>query len=126
MPLSLGLINLAAMSIESTRHGSTDNSAENKKPHVFVFGHEPAFQVKHNDCLAFYPQDRDVFWDSIGKAGARLYFCGHDHLYNRALIMDKAANQIRQIIAGTGEADLDRGQENYLEGDRVKGEYSNL
>lgn len=98
---------------------------ENKKPHVFVFGHEAAFQVRHNDCLAFYPQDRDVFWDSIGKAGARLYFCGHDHLYNRSLIMDKAGNPIRQIISGTGGGRLRSWSGTYPEGDRVKGEYNN-
>jgi len=99
--------------------------ASNKKPHVFVFGHEPAFQVRHRDCLAFYPEDRDAFWDAIGKAGGRVYFCGHDHLYNRAVIPDKAGNAIRQIVAGTGGGSLVPWSGIYPEDVRVKGEYAN-
>ena len=99
--------------------------ASNTKPHVFVFGHEPAFAVRHRDCLAFYPQDRDAFWDAIGKAGGRIYFCGHDHLYNRALIPDSAGNPIRQIIGGTGGGRLVPWPGIYAEDTRVKGEYGN-
>lgn len=76
--------------------------AANKQPHVFVYAHEPAFEVKHKDNLAFYPKERDRFWDMLGRAGCRVYFCGHDHIYNRALVLDSAGNEIRQIIAGTG------------------------
>lgn len=99
--------------------------AANTKPHVFVFGHEPAFAVRHRDCLAFYPEDRDTFWNAIGKAGGRVYFCGHDHLYNRALISDSAGHPIRQIIGGTGGGRLVPWSGIYAEGKRVKGEYSN-
>ena len=74
--------------------------------HVFVFGHEPAFETNHKDSLAFFPEARDRFWDSLGAAGVRAYFCGHDHFYNRALIRDRAGREIRQIIAGTGGGSL--------------------
>lgn len=76
--------------------------AENGSIHVFVFGHEPAFDTSHRDNLAFYPKRRDAFWNSIGRAGARMYFCGHEHLYNRAMIPDNGGNEIRQIVVGTG------------------------
>jgi len=98
---------------------------ENENLHVFVFGHEPAFEVNHNDNLAFFPKERDIFWDSIGKAGARIYFCGHDHFYNRAMIPDSAGNQIRQIIAGTGGGKLRTWSGIYGDNERVEGEYSN-
>jgi hypothetical protein len=99
--------------------------AGNINPHVFVYAHEPAFQIRHRDCLAFYLEDRDAFWDSLGKAGSRVYFCGHDHLYNRAVIADSAGNQIRQIIVGTGGGRLIQWSGTYGENTRVKGEYSN-
>lgn len=73
----------------------------NNKTHIFVFGHEPAFKVNHNDSLAVYPAERDAFWDSLGQAGCRVYFCGHDHFYNRALIKDSAGNEIRQMLVGS-------------------------
>ncbi len=70
--------------------------------HVFVYGHEPAYEAGHKDNLSFYPEKRDRFWTSLGKAGARTYFCGHDHFYDRALVPDGAGHGIRQIIAGPG------------------------
>lgn len=93
--------------------------------HVFVYAHEPAFEVRHRDCLAFYREERDVFWDALGSAGSRIYFCGHDHLYNRAVITDSAGNQIRQIVVGTGGGHLVKWSGTYKENARVKGEYNN-
>lgn len=99
--------------------------AGNSLPHVFVYGHEPAFETGHKDCLAFYPIDRDLFWDSIGRAGARIYFCGHDHYYNRALIPDKRGNQIWQIIVSAGGGSLRKWSGAYKDDKRVQGEYHN-
>ncbi len=99
--------------------------AENRSSHIFVFGHEPAFETGHPDNLAFFPQERDLFWNSLGKAGARIYFCGHDHFYNRALIPDQSGRPIRQIIAGTGGGPLKPWLGVYKDSDRVKGEYHN-
>ncbi len=93
--------------------------------HLFVFGHEPAFEANHRDNLSFFPERRDRFWDGIGKAGGRIYFCGHDHFYNRALIADHSGNPLRQIIAGTGGGKLKKWPGSYKENKRVKGEYHN-
>lgn len=93
------------------------------RTHLFVFGHEPAFEANHSDNLSFYPERRDRFWDDIGKAGGRIYFCGHDHFYNRALIADRNRNPLRQIIAGTGGGRLKKWAGRYKERKRVQGEY---
>jgi hypothetical protein len=76
---------------------------QNTRPHVFVFGHEPAFRAFHFDCLDAHPQRRDAFWKSLKRAGGRTYFCGHDHFYDHAVVDDGDGdpdNDIHQIIAG--------------------------
>jgi hypothetical protein len=83
--------------------------AANSKPHIFVFGHEPAFRAYHDDCLGVYPAERDAFWASIRDAGGRTYFCGHDHFYNHARVNDGDGdpnNDIHQYISGTAGAPL--------------------
>jgi len=74
-------------------------------PHIFVFGHEPAFKAFHTDCLGEYPTERNAFWRSLTAAGARVYFSGHDHFFDLSRIDDgdgNAANDLYQIIVGTG------------------------
>lgn len=66
--------------------------AANTQPHIFVFGHEPAFKLYHADCLDDYPSDRDTFWQSIGEANGKAYFCGHDHFYNHTRTDDGDGN----------------------------------
>jgi hypothetical protein len=95
-----------------------------KEAHLFVYGHEPAFGVSHKDNLSFFPEDRDKFWNAIGKGNGRVYFCGHDHMYNRAAIADSSGDVIRQIVAGTGGGSQRTWSGQYLEEDRVKGEYA--
>lgn len=99
--------------------------AQNENLHIFVFGHDPAFKVHHNDSLAYYPAERDAFWSSIVKAGGRIYFCGHDHFYNRALIMDASGNDTRQLVIGSCGAPGDQylWKPPYAEGPRVVAEY---
>jgi hypothetical protein len=92
--------------------------------HLFVYGHEPAFGVYHTDNLSFFNEDRDKFWNAIGKGGGRVYFCGHDHMYNRAAIVDKDGDILRQIVVGTGGGSPRTWSGKYLEEARVKGEYS--
>lgn len=78
---------------------------QNTRPHVFVFAHEPAFRTYHEDCLDAHPKLRDAFWMSLQAAGARTYFCGHDHYYDHAVVDDgdhDPDNDVHQIIAGTG------------------------
>lgn len=79
----------------------------NRQPHVFVFGHEPAFRTYHYDCLDAHPVRRDAFWESIKRAGGRTYFCGHDHYYDHAVVDDgdgTSANDIHQLIVATAGA----------------------
>jgi predicted phosphodiesterase len=82
--------------------------AKNTAPHVFVLGHEPAFAVKHQDCLDDYPQKRNAFLESITLTGGRTYFCGHDHMYDHisADHDNDPANDIHQFIVGTAGAPL--------------------
>jgi hypothetical protein len=48
----------------------------NRRPHVFVFGHEPAFKMLHPDCLDDHPAQR-VRLARPQSRGARIYR-GHD------------------------------------------------
>lgn len=91
--------------------------------HLFVFGHEPAFEADHRDNLSYYSAERDRFWDSIGKSGGRIYFCGHDHFYNRAAVSDSNGNHIWQVIEGTGGGKLRDWSGNYREKERTRCEY---
>jgi hypothetical protein len=75
-----------------------------RPPHVFVFGHEPAFASNHADTLDDYPVDRDNFWNSLGGARVPMYFCGHDHFYARSVIEAGNGNPVQQLIVGAGGA----------------------
>jgi len=96
---------------QSINQNWLDNQfAVNTKPHVFVFGHEPAFEALHEDCIGEDPDVRDKFWASIAKAGGRTYFCGHDHFYDHAGVDNDGDpdNDIHQYIVGTAGAPLYR------------------
>lgn len=83
--------------------------AANTKPHIFVTGHEPAFQTIRRACLDAYPAERDAFWASIKNAGGRTYLTGHDHFYDHACVDDgdgNPDNDIHQYIIGTAGAGL--------------------
>jgi hypothetical protein len=84
----------------------------NTLPHVFAFGHMPAFKANHTDCLDDYASQRDAFWTSLRNAGGRSYFCGHDHFYDRMRVGDGDAdpnNDLHQLIVGGGGAPLTGG-----------------
>jgi Calcineurin-like phosphoesterase len=78
------------------------------QPHVFVFGHEPAYAALHADCMDNDEQARDAFIQSLVYAGGRFYFCGHDHFYDHAEIRGFLRNNqpvaFHQLIAGTAGA----------------------
>ncbi len=57
----------------------TDLLDNNTRPHIFTFGHQPAFKVDHSDCLDDDPSERNAFVADFLGAGGRVYFCGHDH-----------------------------------------------
>jgi hypothetical protein len=83
----------------------------NTKPHIFAFGHEPAFRTYHQDCLDAHPDQRDAFWRSLRAAGAGLYTCGHDHYYDNARVHDNDGSgdpnhDVHQLIVATAGAPL--------------------
>jgi hypothetical protein len=83
--------------------------ALNTKPHVFVFGHAPAFKVYHDDCLDDNVSARDAFWNSIAAEGGRTYFSGHDHFYDHSRVDDgdgDPGNDLHQFIVATAGADF--------------------
>ena len=82
---------------------------QNNKPHVFVFGHAPAFKVRQSGILDVFPVDRDIFWNSLGREGGRTYFCGHDHFYNHARLDNEnniSDDDLHQLVVGTAGAPL--------------------
>jgi len=87
--------------LDSQLAAHSERLASNRFPHVFVFGHEPAVQVSHSDCLAYENTSRDLFLKSITEAGSRMYFCGHDHFYNRGRLIPKNGINIMQVVLGT-------------------------
>jgi autotransporter-associated beta strand protein len=86
--------------------------AANILPHVFVYGHLPAVAVDYDlTSMAYYPLQRDAFWESLGNGGCRVYLTGHSHLYNRATVTvtdvnGKTTPPITQLIAGGGGGPL--------------------
>lgn len=61
------------------------------RPHIFVFGHEPAYpqpdadtgRVRHlGGSLDAHPARRDRFWNLLRERGVRAYICGHTHNYS--------------------------------------------
>lgn len=65
--------------------------AATDRPHIFVFGHEPAYpqpdadtgrQRHMEDSLNTHPARRDRFWNLLRERGVRAYICGHTHNYS--------------------------------------------
>lgn len=82
--------------------------ATNQKPHVFTFGHTAIVQVSMNSIIA---RDStmgmaDAFFDSLVNAGSKVYFCGHDHFYNRS-ILERNGKRLCQLLGGNGGASLE-------------------
>lgn len=79
-----------------------------KKLFIFTFSHEPAFMAgnhKREETLAAVPKKRDRMWESLYKAGARAYFCGHDHFYDHMQVQSETTPKgMHQFLAGTAGA----------------------
>lgn len=78
------------------------------KPHIFVMAHDPAYPVGPHvkSSLDAHPDERDAFWKLMEKAGVRIYFCGHEHLYKRS-----RHGNIFQVINGTCGAPIYKGRD---------------
>jgi len=83
---------------------------DNKRPFIFVYGHEPAFMAgnhKDEDTLAAKRSKRNAMWESLIGAGARVYFCGHDHFYDHMKVVranGDPGSEMHQFTAGTAGA----------------------
>ncbi|MFH1854006.1 MAG: metallophosphoesterase [Candidatus Omnitrophota bacterium] len=77
--------------------------AVNKKDIIFVFGHEPAYPVAHHlrESLDLFPSERDELWKIFHNSGVSVYFCGHEHLYNKSI-----HGKVYQLITGGAGAKL--------------------
>ncbi len=81
-----------------------------KYPKAFIFpmGHEPAFMDgAHKDTMDASPADRDAFWNSLINAGTKVFFCGHDHLYDHMAVTRTGSSpgaELHQVVAGTAGA----------------------
>lgn len=86
---------------------------EHPQPFVFVYGHEPAFMDgRHKDTLDAHPDMRDAVWESLIRAGARVYFCGHDHFYDHMKVTrasGESGPEMHQFTAGTAGAPFYQG-----------------
>jgi len=69
--LLVGLDNYASLHRVNQPWLDQQLAARGSRPHIFVFGHEPAFKVFHGDGLDDSPAERDAFWASLAGAGAR-------------------------------------------------------
>jgi len=76
---------------------------KNKEKSIFVFGHEPAFPMYSHtgSSLDRYPVERDELWNIFKEYGVAIYFCGHEHLYNRS-----NHDGVYQVISGGAGASL--------------------
>jgi outer membrane autotransporter protein len=78
--------------------------------HVIVFGHTPAYQANHVNCLAANQSARDDFLGSLYDAegpdghGGRIYLCGHDHHNALARVYAGGQQRFYQMLIGGGGA----------------------
>jgi len=74
-----------------------EDLAANRKPFVFVFGHEPAFALfRHvGDSLDKYAAERDAFWEVLKRHHVQAFISGHVHFYYK-----QAKDGVWQIVDG--------------------------
>ena len=100
--------------------------AATTQPHVFVFGHMPAFpqpdadngRLRHqDDSLNAHPANRDRFWRLLKDEGVVAYICGHTHNYSAVNI-----DGVWQLDAGHARGMGDTGAPSTFIKVRVNGE----
>ena len=89
-------------------------------PHVFAFGHMPMFMTRWGWTVDSYKANREDFWNTLGNAGAQIYFTGHTHLYaHGSATTADGQHSIHQVIAGSGGANFEWWDGVYYESDRI-------
>ena len=79
---------------------------------TFVMAHEPIYYLNgHGDfygsTTAAGEAERQVFWNSLGSNGVRMYLCCHVHNVQIGNTQDSSGNTIWQNVTGNGGAPLD-------------------
>ncbi|MDP2922012.1 MAG: metallophosphoesterase [Candidatus Omnitrophota bacterium] len=76
---------------------------KNQDKLIFIFGHEPAYPLgRHTGTsLDKYAAGRDQLWDEFKKYKVAVYFCGHEHLYDKSL-----HEGVYQVITAGGGAPM--------------------
>jgi hypothetical protein len=75
--------------------------------HAFVFAHKGLITENHVDSLfgadpSINPERQNAFVASLQGAGAGYFFCGHDHIHQRSVIVSPdGASAVRQVIAAS-------------------------
>ncbi len=104
----IGLDQYGSINEEVDQHWLEQTLEAHPKRFVFAFAHEPAFMDgSHADTMDRVPALRNAFWESLIKAGSRVFFCGHDHLYDRMLVHRAEGDpgpDMYQVVAGTAGA----------------------
>lgn len=86
---------------------------EKTGPHVFVFGHAPAwpaFKTRNDKSLFHYPELASRFRESISRGGCRVYLTGHQHYTAVNFIKSDNRPDMWQIMSGSAGAPLTRGK----------------
>jgi hypothetical protein len=103
-----------------------DDLNATSQPHIFVFGHEPAYpqpdadngRLRHqDDSLNAHPINRDRFWRLLADQGVVAYICGHTHNYSAVNI-----DGVWQLDAGHARGLGDPGAPSTFIKVRVNGE----
>jgi hypothetical protein len=76
-------------------------------PYKIVMAHEPVYVSHFYGTDPAGEADRAQFWDSLGGNGTRIYVCGHVHNLSVCVAPDDYGNDIYQVLAGNGGAELD-------------------
>ncbi len=105
----------------------TNVLAANTNPFVFVYGHEPAFDVNSatdtdgvvESGLTTHLSDRDEFWNDLGQGRVSAYFTGHIHLLSLGEATDFTAHVVAHMVAGNGGAPADPYNGRVVESNRL-------
>lgn len=70
---------------ETQRAWLENDLSANRKKHVFVYFHEPAYPTNHKigESLDAKPKERDALWDILARHKVTAVFVGHEHIHSR-------------------------------------------
>lgn len=108
-----GNLNVSEYHLMASLPWMTNVLAANTNPFVFVFGHEPAFDIVTGATnvegeieagLTAHLNDRDEFWNDLGQGKVSAYFTGHLHLLSMGEATDLNSRVVAHMLIGNGGA----------------------